>query len=199
MGLLMATFVQAGDEATAQGVRGTKTLAIQPVGDVAPEMAQRVRDFAERNLALPVRLAPRRDVVPGDLEAQGPALGDALGPDDAFLVALVWPTEEDERHAIYLYDSHTAVVNARTLKQGVTTDEQYGRRLEKLTMRSFGLLLGIDAVPNPQSAMFPYRTFEELDGIARGIDPPTLRRLQRAAMGRGLVLVKDSPFYWEMQ
>ena len=195
--LLALASARGEAEATAAGDRGTKTLAILPMGDVPVEMAQRVRDYAERNLALPVRLADRRDAVAGDLAAQAEALSDAKGADDAFLVVLAWPDETSEKHAVYDYDKHMAIVNARVLGQGVESKEVYGRRLDKLTMRSFGLLLGISAVPNPQSAMFPYRTLGELDSIARSIDPPTLMMLQRAALSHGLKLVKDSPFYWE--
>jgi hypothetical protein len=61
-------------------------------------------------------------------------------------------------------------------------------------MRGIGLLLDVPQVPNPQSAMWSYRTMEELDWMGRNFDPPSLMKLQQNAIVMGLPLIKDSPF-----
>lgn len=173
-----------------------KTLALVAVGGVDEAMVRRVRDFAERNLAIPVRLAPSKAESGTALHDIGVALAGALEPDDIAMVVLASPASDVKDHAVYLYDRNTAVVNADALKPEPEDAETYGRRLEKLVMRSYALLLGIKVVPNPQSALFPYKNLDELDAIGRGIDPPTLRQVQEAAEKLGVKPVKGSPFAW---
>jgi hypothetical protein len=180
----------------APGVAGEgKTLALVGVGNVDPAMVDRVRAFVEEQTAVPVRLEEARPEAGESLQADGESLADAVGPHDLCLVALALPVRDASEHAVYLYDRNIAVVNARALKPASGDMETYGRRLEKVVMRSYGLLMGLEQVPNPHSALWPYRNLEELDAIGRGFDPPTLWRFQEIAKERGARLLRDSPFY----
>ncbi len=162
-------------------------------GEIPEDLAIRVRAFIEYHTAIPVRLTP---VEMGDGESLreiGEPLNKILEPDDVFLVVFAWPDtghEANEEHAAYLYDHEVAVINARVLED--TDDlETYGRRLEKVAMHSVGIMLGVEPVPNPRSAMFPYRTIEQLDMMGRNYDPPSLHNVQRAASKRGIDLMED--------
>ena len=169
-------------------------LAIGVIGSMPCHQVERVRSFVEKSTAMAVR---RLDTVePAEpaviLEDAADWVGDQREPRDACVVWFYTGGESSEEHAIYRYEQATAVVNVNAL---MTDDEEvYMRRLERLTMRSVGLLLDVPPVPNPQSAMFSYRTLGELDRMGRNFDPPSLMRLQENAVDKGIPLIEGSPF-----
>lgn len=170
-------------------------LSLVAVGDLDPAMAERVRAFAQENLALPVRLLEPREAKPAaSLHEIGEAAGESIGEADVCLVVLAVPLEELPNHGTQLPDQRTAVVNARLLKPEGGDEEQYGRRLEREVMMSIGLLLGLQTCPNPQCAMWLYSNDDELDMKGRNFCPPCLDRVQKLAMGKGLKIVAESSF-----
>ncbi|MBP7830607.1 MAG: hypothetical protein KA248_11885 [Kiritimatiellae bacterium] len=171
------------------------TISLLAVGDLDPAMAERVRAFAQENLALPVRLLEPREAKPAaSLHEIGEAAAQSIGEEDACLVVLAVPLEELPNHGTQLPGQRTAVVNARLLKPEGGDEEQYGRRLEREVMMSIGLLLGLETCPNPQCAMWLYANNEELDMKGRNYCPPCLDRAQKLAVEKGLPIVTESPF-----
>lgn len=172
-----------------------RSISLVTVGAVDPAMAERVRAFAQENLALPVRLlAPREAAPAATLNDIGAAAGAAMGEGDVCLVVLAWPLEDFPNHGILMPEANTAVVNARALKPEGDDAERYGRRLEREVMMSIGLLLGLEACPNPECALWLYSNDEELDAKGRNYCPPCLARVQALGQEKGLALVTDSPF-----
>lgn len=168
-------------------------VGLAVIGDLDDSWAERVRSFAERNTGIAVRL---RDVSAPSATGMGDIaleLANERNPEDAAFVLLYAGAGDYSEHAVYQYDVLTAIVNVTLLR--TDDEEQFLRRVEKLTMRSLGLLLDVPPVPNPQSAMWTYRTFEELDWMGRNFDPPSLRTIQKNAMDLGIPLVEESSFF----
>ncbi|HOW96150.1 MAG TPA: hypothetical protein P5567_08510 [Kiritimatiellia bacterium] len=181
--------------ATAWAQAADPAISLVVVGDLDPAMAERVRAFAQENLALPVRLLePREAAAASSLNEIGDAAAEAMGPEDTCLVVLAVPTEDLPNHGVRLQEKNSAVVNARLLKPAGGDEEQYGRRLDREVMMSIGLLMGLETCPNPQCAMWLYSNDEELDMKGRNYCPPCLERIQKLAVERGLKIVADSPF-----
>jgi hypothetical protein len=167
-------------------------VAIAVVGEMPDAYAERVREFVQLNTSLNVQQLPALSGEGETLEAVLESLLEVRPAGIAALVLLYAGEGEFEQHSIYRYDHYTCIVNATAMRSD--DEEQYLRRLEKLTMRGIGLLLDVPQVPNPQSAMWSYRTMEELDWMGRNFDPPSLMRLQQNAVAMGLPLIENSPF-----
>lgn len=169
-------------------------IGLVAVGSFPPELLERLRSFAEFNTAMPIRIRPAQPYHGKALFEEGATLATVKSPSDVALVALAYDDFDFKEHAVYRYADGIAVINARALQVGDPDAEGWARRLEKLTMRSIGLLLDVDSVPNPLSAMYPYQSMEELDMMGRNYDPPSLLQVQRKAMQRGIRLQEDTPF-----
>lgn len=186
--------VESGDDtAPPAEPRG---VALVAVGAVDAALVERVRAFVEHNLALPVRVA-----APLEPDAESATLSDvmtrvaaALTSADVCVVGVVQPGFDAAEHSIYDYEKRAGVINARILAPDPEDAELFGRRVEKLVVRSYGLLLGGELVPMPYSALYPYQNLQELDQIARTLDPPSLVRVQRNAVEQGVRLLETSPF-----
>jgi hypothetical protein len=193
LSVLVATVTAAEELAPVPAAE--PAIALVAVGDVDPALAERVRAFAQENLALPVRLlAPREAAPTASLNEIGEAARAAMGAVDVCLVVLAAPLEDFPNHGILLPESKVAVVNVRALKPEDGDVERYGRRLEREAMMSIGLLLGLEPCPNPQCAMWLYSNDDELDAKGRNYCPPCLDRVQQFGREKGLTLVTNSPF-----
>jgi hypothetical protein len=188
IGFLAGMNVHA-DEDQADGYAG---MALAVVGDMPAEQVERLRSFAEVNTSIPVVLREVPSYEEDALAVMARSLTDVRQPEDAVLVLLYAGTQSFEEHALYLYEDFVAIVNTTAL--ATEDEEKYMRRLERVMMRSFGLLMDVPVVPNPQSAMWAYRTLEELDFMGRNFDPPSLIAIQRNAVAKGIPLIVDSPF-----
>lgn len=177
--------------AGASEVRGIGLVAI---GDIPAPLMERLRAFAEFNTAIPVRIRPALPYGGQSLYQEGEAVAQSKAEADVALVALVDGDFSFTEHAVYRYTDGVALVNVREMRVDAPDEEIFARRLEKLTMRSIGLLLDVEPVPNPFSAMWSYQTKEDLDMMGRNYDPPSLLQVQRKAMRRGIRLLEDTPF-----
>lgn len=172
---------------------GPDGLGLRVAGTWDDDALERVRAFVQRNTSVEVRVRPSLA-----LDASTPldTLQDLLGTEradaDAALVVLYAGDQEFEPHTVYDYEAGVAVVNLSALATDVVETEL--RRIEKLTIRSFGLLLDVPMVPNPHSALWTYRTLEELDFMGRNFDPPSLIRFQQNAAEMGIPLIENHPF-----
>lgn len=189
MMLVCAAGAMAETETSEESPTG---LAIAAVGELSGEHQERIRAFVERNSGIATRRIDAPDTAGESLGEILDALADLNSPEHACVVFLYAGDQVFEEHAVYRYESGVGIVNAALMK--TDDEEQYLRRLEKLSMRSVGLLMGVEMVPNPQSAMWSYRTMNELDAMGRNFDPPSLMRLQQQARDRDIPLMKGSPF-----
>lgn len=168
-------------------------VGLSVLGDLSSDQLERIRHFVEWNAALPVQI---RDLEqPDDIAALADlpaAVVDQGHATDAPWVIIVAESNPFSEHSVYNYDLAIAIVNAGAI--WTDDEETLLRRLEKLTMRAYGLLFDAPLVPNPHSALWAYRTIEELDAMGRNFDPPSLKRVQENAVARGVSLFADSPF-----
>lgn len=171
-----------------------RALALVSVGDVDEGLAEHVRTFAEENLAVAVRALPGRENAGGSLDDEGRALASLVAEDVIGVVALVVPEGEIAAHGVYMADEHVAVVNVKALRPEDGDEERFARRVERGTMQSLGMLMGLGACPNPQCVMCSYTKTAELDSKGRNLCPPCLDSFQRAADREGLTILRDSPF-----
>lgn len=169
-----------------------KGVTLVAVGELESDLVDRIQEFVVLNSAIPIRVLRRDASADGTLAGEGRALSDVQDERDVALVAWVTPGEAEEDHIAYLQEQGIAVVNVGALR--VDNEEQFARRMEKMTMRAIAVLLGVEPVPNPQSALFTYVSIEELDAMGRNYDPPSLMRVQESAIQRGVHLIEDSPF-----
>ena len=171
---------------------GYTGLALAVVGDLSADQVERVRAFMELNTAIPVTLRETDAIEADTLGGVADALVDLRDPADAALILLYAGEQDFAEHAVYRYEQGVGIINARLMR---TEDEEiFLRRLERLGMRSAGLLLDVPLVPNPQSAMWTYQTMEHLDFMGRNFDPPSLKAIQENAQALGIRLNEDSPF-----
>ncbi len=184
--------VVAADEQGVEESTGFTGVGVAVVGEMDAAAVERIRAFAERNTSIRVRI---REVPAMAAESLG-EVADALAPlrveEDAAFVLLYVGDSDFPDHTVYRYNQRTGIVNVSLLH--TDDEERFLRRIEKLTMRSLGLLLNVPPVPNPQSAMWTYSTLEELDLMGRNFDPPSLRNIQVNAQELGIELIADSPF-----
>lgn len=173
-----------------------RVIALLPAGDMPAALAERARAFAQENLALPVVLESPVSWPsgPDSLRGVGEALAGQKKPEHACLVVLAYPPEELSHHGVLLEDLGMAVINVKALEPKEPDEEQFGRRVEREVMMSIGLLLGLDACPNPECAMWRYSNLEELDAKGRNYCPPCLIQVQKRALEQGIEIIADSPF-----
>jgi hypothetical protein len=193
-GLILTAAGLAGEPPAVESPAPVKAIGLVPVGSVDAAFVERVRSFVEGNTALPVRVLPSQKPAGKSLDEEGTAAGKWLTGSEVCLVVLVEPTEDIQPHGVLLPNQHVAVVNVKSLRPVDGDAEKYGRRLEREVMQSIGLLLGIEPCPNPQCALWAYKTDEELDIKGRNFCPPCLNRVQKAARERGVKLIESSPF-----
>ena len=167
-------------------------LAIAAVGEMPETHLERVRAFVERNTSMKTRVLEPSDESAGSLHDLMDALASRRTPEHAALVFLYAGDDDFEEHYVYRYEDGIGIVNAALMR--LDDEERYLRRLDKLTMRTIGLLFAVEKVPNPQSAMWTYNTMAELDAMGRNFDPPSLLRLQQRARERDIPLIEESPY-----
>jgi hypothetical protein len=170
-------------------------VALIPLGSVDAALVQRAKDWAESNLAVPVPVREGRSEPVASLDEALAWGRTQLKPEDVGLVVLAWPSEDIKNHGVFNGPERLAVVNVRAMKTEDVADETYARRVERQVMRGIGMLVGLDASPNPQSAMTTYSSMEELDQIGRNYDPPWLIKFQDRARDLGIPVDTNSPFY----
>lgn len=184
----------ASTESPQAAAPADKVFGLVAVGDVDGAITARVKNFIEYNCAIPVRVLDPQARTHDALFDQAQALGGLVSDPLLCLVAVVNPPEGVSEHAVYDYDGPVAAVNVRALQPEDGDQETHFRRIEKVVTRSYALLMGLEAVPNPQSSLYPYATLAELDSIARSLDPPSLMKLQEILVPKGVTLVESSPF-----
>ena len=172
-----------------------KPAALVALGEVEPALMERLKNWAQDNLAVEVPLAPAETNAVESLQAAVDWGAKRVGESEVGLVVVVNPSGPVMNHGVYAEKERVAVVNVKAMKADDPDAEKLARRLERQVMRSLGLLYGLDMSPNPLSAMSHYGTLAELDQIGRNFDPPWLVKFQERAVELGIPLNTDCPLY----
>ena len=186
---LAIAHVRAEDEAVP-AVRNPVTLT--KVGEVDAALVDRLKNWVESQLAIPLPLAESLTTTTATLEDAAKAAAERLVPEDLGVIVLQATASTEEPNGIFRPDLRVVVVNVADMREGAD-DETFARRLERQVIRGVGVLLGLEWSPNMESAMAYYETMEELDQMGRNLDPPWLLKLQERARSLGLPLDPDNP------
>ncbi len=184
-GIAQETVAPVAEKAPAE-----KTVSLVRMGSVDDALVQRVRQFAQDNLSMPVRTLPAQEAAPETLDGAGQSAAKLMGPDEVAVVALVGSDTCGKAHGVLMKAERAAVVNIKSLEPADQNAETMGRRAEKETMQSVGMLFGLEACPNPQCVMSPYTTDDELDAKGRNFCPPCLEKVQKAGKSQGLRIIE---------
>jgi hypothetical protein len=168
-------------------------VALVRAGAVEDEIVERVKSWAESQLAIPVPLAESMETKADSLNAVADEAAARVGPDDLGLIVLFQSETPVPNHGIFRPEQRVVVVNVGLMREGAD-EEKFGRRMERQVIRGIGTLMGLELSPNPESAMCMYSTMEELDQMGRNLDPPWLYQLQQKAREFGVPLDPDNPF-----
>ncbi len=171
------------------------SIALVAVGPVDDAIVQRVHSWAENNLVILVPLWDAHPETFATLDEAGTWAASQLKPEDRGVVVLDWPSENLPTHGILKKADRVFVANVRAMKTEGVDDETFGRRMERQVIRGIGLLVGLDLAQNPQSAMAPYETLEQLDQIGRNLDPPWASKFQKRVDELGIPANTNSPYY----
>ncbi len=171
--------------------RNPVVLAV--AGPVSAEILERVKNWGESQLAIPVPVVESLDVKGESFDEVTAAASERLAPEDLGVVVLLLSEKPLPNHGVYNPDRRVVVVNVNLMQDGAD-EERFGRRMERQVIRGIGTLMGLELSPNPQSAMAMYSSLEELDQIGRNLDPPWLLRLQNRAVELGIPVDPDNPY-----
>ena len=194
-GLAFASNGMAGDAVPDPVVATMNAPAVTAVGPVDQALMDRAVRWTRDNLAVdvPVRVTTAPETI--TLNSAATALSEQVGERDAGLVALVWTDEPEPVHGFMWPDARVVIVNVRVLMADGADEETIARRIERQVIRGVAMLYGLEASPNPLSAMWNYTTLEQLDAIGRNLDPPWLRKLQQQAEAWGVAIDTNSSFF----
>lgn len=158
-------------------------VTVVNTGAVSPELQERVRAFAEKELHVRVRSRSLPALAePTDFEALATA---ALAARDDADVALIVLSELDEAdHLRANAEICMGMVNVKPLH---TNDaELFARRIERMVMRAAAFSFGLEPTPDPYCVTRDYRSLEDLDRMGRNFSPPWQGRYATEAAKRGL-------------
>ncbi len=149
------------------------------------ELLERVRDFAQRELRVPVRTldTPGLAELP-DFQALEQAVQPVRADGDVIFILLTAVPGETQHLAVFPEDE-LAAVNVPPLR---TDDREiFARRVERQVMRAAAFAVGLPPTPDPFCVTRNYRSLEDLDRMGRNFSPPWQGRFAEEAARRGLL------------
>ena len=172
LGLLAPVWTFGGEDAAVVEPLQKEGMAMVRVGAVDEALAERARLFAEENLHMRVEMLPPQELKGESLDDAGRSVSGLADRKYAGLIVLAAPEGTIGAHGVSLLEERVVVVNVKALEPQDGDGEKFGRRLERAVMRSAGMLMGLQACPNPQCALWSYSTVEQLDETSRNFCPP---------------------------
>lgn len=161
-----------------------KALNVVNTGAVSPELLERVRAFAEKELHVRVR-SEEKTALAGlkDFQTLEKAAAKAKGKNDVTYIVLA-KLDGDEHLEVYP-ENGVGLVNARPLH---TDDaEKFARRIERMVMRAAAFCFELPPTPDPYCVTRDYRSLADLDRMGLNYSPPWQARYAKEAAARGLV------------
>lgn len=187
---LASCAVAAPDDAAPEQ---RKPVALVKAGPVSDAIMNRIQQWGESQLAIPVPVAEPLETSGESFEVVAEDAAKNLKPEDLGYVVLLHSEKPLANHGVYNPELRIVIVNVNLMEEGAD-EETFGRRMERQVIRGIGTLMGLELSPNPESAMSAYSSIEELDRIGRNLDPPWLLRLQERAKELGIPLDPENPF-----
>jgi hypothetical protein len=163
--------------------RQEKAVTIVNAGAVSPDLLERVRAFAEKELRVPVRSEDNLSLSEmKDFQALEKAAAKAKDPDDVTYIVLA--ELNGDGHLKVYPENGVGLVNAQPLR---TDDaEKFARRIERMVMRAAAFCFGLPPTPDPYCVTRDYRSLEDLDRMGCNYSPPWQARYAKEAAARGL-------------
>lgn len=187
--LVFPLFAYGEEETPAPVVHNP--VALVKAGPVSDAIVDRVKEWAESQLAIPVPVAESLETKAESFDEVAAEAAARLAPEDLGVIVLLLSEKPLPNHGVYRPDLRVVIVNVNLMQEGAD-EETFGRRMERQVIRGIGTLMGLELSPNPESAMAMYSTMEELDQMGRNLDPPWLYRLQERARDLGITLDPES-------
>jgi len=167
-----------------------KTIALANCGAVTADVMEQARQFAEKQLRVPVRSLDATAVNAPDLQGSIEQVAKLKAANDVCLVALVSPGKTCAEHVRVEPKLSVAVVNATAFTDA--DPKKSAARLRKAALRATAFLFGIRPAPDPRCVTHQYRTLEDFDSIGVNLCPPWQVRFEEEAQQRGLVVKRVS-------
>ena len=164
-----------------------KAIAIVNADAVSSNVLERVRAFAEKELHVRVR-AETCSELSGPVDFQSLETAAAALKDENDVAYIVLASLDAEEHMKVTAEAGIAIVNARPLR--IDDAETFGRRMERMVMRSAAFCFGLPPTPDPYCVTRDYRSLEDLDRMGRNYSPPWQGRFAKEAAARGLEEVR---------
>lgn len=187
--VICLTLLAAGPVVRAERV------AVIGIGDVEPALVEHAKSWAEENLALRVDLLPAQKTAGATLDDIAAQAAKAAPSSDAHVVAIAMPPEGVTHHGMRTADGRSAVVNLRAMTADKPAPVVLEKRVERQTLRSLSLMLGMETCVNPFCTLRRYDNLKELDESGRNLCPPCLQKLQQKADAQHLDMNKKCPLY----
>lgn len=148
---------------------------------VAEDKLEAVGDFVRQQLSIEVAL-----ISIADDEVEFPDLAKGLSEDNdgAYIILIAFKKSPENEHIQIEADKRFSLINPSKLD--FDPRDQLERRLERVTMRSIGEILGMPEDPDPFCVMHPYHEVEQLDRMGRNFSPPWQLKFNEAAESVGL-------------
>ena len=180
----------AAFDARAEGGASAPAILLVPIGDVDITDVNRVAAYVAKNWDVPVKIQLSKADPEPTMVQQVVAIAKTLKRPDICVVALAAMPAEVKKNHIVRKELRAAVVNCASLRpkewNKARSPEQFGRRLEKETMRCIGLLIGMEECIWPRCALSSYQTEGQLDSKGRNFCPPCKEKAQRTLAERGV-------------
>ena len=178
--LLVAFFITTG----CSNVPQEKALTLANAGAVDEVLLERLRQFVEDQLHVPVRAVEQPQLAEKKGFQSLRKSAERLKTDADVTLIVLSGFEDDSTHLTVYEENGIAIVNATPLY----TDhaETFARRLERQIMRAAAFSFGLPPTPDPYCVTRNYKTLEDLDRMGKNYSPPWQGRYADEARKRGL-------------
>lgn len=165
-----------------------KALNVVNAGAVSPELLERVRAFAQKELRVPVRSAEEPSLAQQtDFQSLEKAAGKTKSAGDVTYIVLA--ELDGEEHLKVFPEAGIGLVNVKPLR---TDDaEKFARRVERMVMRAAAFCFELPPTPDPYCVTRDYRSLDDLDRMGINYSPPWQARYADEAARRGLKPVQQ--------
>ncbi len=160
-----------------------KTVTIVNAAAVDVETLESFRQFAEKELHVPVRAIEKPKLATKkDLQAlQKSAMRMKHENDVSYIVLAGF---EGEKTLTVNTNCALAIVNIQPL--WIDDSETFRKRIQRMVMRAAAFTFGLPPTPDPFCVTRDYRSLEDLDRMGNNFSPPWQGRFADEAAKRGL-------------
>lgn len=158
-------------------------------GAVKEEIMAHLKKYAERELRVKTEVVDEEMEEGLTLKKSVQKIGSQKKYQHSLAIAFYFAPDESS-HIRIATNKLVAVVNTAEVR--CDEKEKFRQRLERLTMRSAGTMVGLGFDPDPHCVMHSYETVEDLDSMGRNFSPPWQAKFRKAAKEMGLETISLS-------